>query len=83
MQCWSHVFLIAAMVAVRIQAQGDIPTDWIDPDTGHRVVRLSREEGDGARNRTSNPPWGDPRLPLADPYASLERYSGKSRNGIK
>jgi len=23
---------------------GDLPTDWIDPDTGHRVIRLSRED---------------------------------------
>jgi oligogalacturonide lyase len=24
------------------------PTDWIDPDTGHRIVRLSREAGSGS-----------------------------------
>jgi oligogalacturonide lyase len=23
----------------------DAPSDWIDPDTGHRVVRLSQEPG--------------------------------------
>ena len=23
----------------------DVPSDWIDPDTGHRVVRLSTEDG--------------------------------------
>jgi len=34
-----------AVAGVRVYAQGDIPTDWIDPDTGHRVVRLSREDG--------------------------------------
>ena len=26
-------------------AANESPTDWIDPDTGHRVVRLSREPG--------------------------------------
>ncbi len=26
-------------------AAGDPPTEWVDPDTGHRVVRLSREPG--------------------------------------
>ena len=43
----SRTCLIAAVVAatVRVWAQGSIPTDWIDPDTGHRVVRLSREDG--------------------------------------
>src|SRR5215472_12060248 len=23
----------------------DLPTEWVDPDTGHRVIRLSREDG--------------------------------------
>ena len=23
----------------------DLPTEWIDPDTGHRVIRLSKEAG--------------------------------------
>jgi len=27
------------------QTNTTIPTDWIDPDTGHRVIRLSREDG--------------------------------------
>src|ERR1041385_8927359 len=26
-------------------AQTALPTEWIDPDTGHRVIRLSREPG--------------------------------------
>jgi oligogalacturonide lyase len=29
---------------VRVRAD-DLPTEWIDPDTGHKVVRLSREPG--------------------------------------
>jgi oligogalacturonide lyase len=39
--------LLAALAAasVRAYAQSDISTDWIDPDTGHRVIRLSREAG--------------------------------------
>jgi len=42
---WSRICVIAALtlVSARVYAQNDIPTDWIDPDTGHRVVRLSRE----------------------------------------
>jgi oligogalacturonide lyase len=27
------------------RATHDLPTDWIDPDTGHRVIRLSTEPG--------------------------------------
>src|ERR1017187_9862363 len=26
-------------------AAPDLPTEWIDADTGHRVIRLSREDG--------------------------------------
>jgi oligogalacturonide lyase len=43
---WGRTLAIAALAlaSVRAYAQNDIPTDWIDPDTGHRVVRLSRED---------------------------------------
>ena len=37
--------LIALLSFSPIQAQTDLPTEWIDPDTGHRVVRLSHEDG--------------------------------------
>ena len=35
---------MAAGVAVR-SSQESVPREWIDPDTGHRVVRLSDEPG--------------------------------------
>jgi oligogalacturonide lyase len=28
-----------------LSAQASLPTEWIDADTGHRVIRLSREAG--------------------------------------
>src|ERR1019366_1670907 len=28
-----------------LSAQTALPTEWIDSDTGHRVIRLSREDG--------------------------------------
>jgi oligogalacturonide lyase len=35
-----------ALAAIRIaSAQSVLPTEWIDPATGHRVIRLSREDG--------------------------------------
>ena len=37
-------FAFWALVAWRCAA-AELPTEWIDPDTGHRVVRLSREDG--------------------------------------
>lgn len=36
---------LAAFVAAAQQPQGQVPREWIDPDTGHRVVRLSEEAG--------------------------------------
>jgi hypothetical protein len=45
MRIVTSVFSILLMASAYACAQGDIPTDWIDPDTGHRVIRLSREDG--------------------------------------
>jgi oligogalacturonide lyase len=42
----SRFFVVAilfAAIASSAHAIDEPPTDWIDPDTGHRVVRLSRE----------------------------------------
>lgn len=36
--------LSLAVLSMRVAAQ-DPPTEWIDADTGHRIVRLSREAG--------------------------------------
>ena len=38
------VFLALATMRLA-SAQTALPTEWIDPDTGHRVIRLSREDG--------------------------------------
>jgi oligogalacturonide lyase len=32
-------------LAFRTGAAADLPTEWVDADTGHRVIRLSREDG--------------------------------------
>jgi oligogalacturonide lyase len=37
------LFLSVLVVPVGVRAAEEPPVDWIDPDTGHRVVRLSRE----------------------------------------
>src|SRR2546426_1125804 len=37
--------LLLACPAFAQPAPKELPTDWTDPDTGHRVVRLSREDG--------------------------------------
>jgi oligogalacturonide lyase len=41
-----RVLLLLTIAATRLlSAQADLPAEWIDPDTGHRVIRLSREPG--------------------------------------
>lgn len=37
--------LVTASLAAYAQTAKEIPREWIDPDTGHRVVRLSDEPG--------------------------------------
>ena len=37
--------LILVLAAPAIAVAADLPVDWIDPDTGHRVIRLSKEDG--------------------------------------
>ncbi len=39
------VLISAIFVARLLTAADPLPTEWIDPDTGHRVIRLSREDG--------------------------------------
>src|SRR2546427_13009690 len=46
------VLLIAAALA---SAQQEIPREWIDTDTGHRVIRLSDEPGSASLYFHQNP----------------------------
>ena len=45
MRMITSVCLILFLACAYTQAQTEIPSDWIDPDTGHRVIRLSTEDG--------------------------------------
>ncbi|PYS72263.1 MAG: oligogalacturonate lyase [Acidobacteria bacterium] len=38
------LLMIIALGALSVMAQ-DLPREWVDPDTGHRVIRLSDEPG--------------------------------------
>src|SRR5947209_11400995 len=37
--------LLPVFLAFRTLTAAGLPTQWIDADTGHRVIRLSREDG--------------------------------------
>jgi hypothetical protein len=39
------VFLLVILVGRFALAAEPIPSDWIDPDTGHRIIRLSEQNG--------------------------------------
>ncbi|MEP7075033.1 MAG: oligogalacturonate lyase family protein [Acidobacteriota bacterium] len=42
----SILFLLVVLITASDFAQtAEPPTDWIDPDTGHRIIRLSNEPG--------------------------------------
>ena len=50
------VFLfVLCTIATCVHAQINQPTEWIDPDTGHRVVRLSTEPGSESLYFNLNP----------------------------
>lgn len=39
------IFFIIAIFSVSVFAQSELPKEWIDKDTGHRIVRLSEDPG--------------------------------------
>src|SRR5437868_14323837 len=39
------ILLPLLLTSVRAQQRQEPPREWIDPDTGHRVIRLSNEPG--------------------------------------
>src|SRR5262245_8245316 len=39
------LLLTPAVVTLRAQEKKELPREWIDPETGHRVIRLSDEPG--------------------------------------
>ncbi|MFL6253811.1 MAG: oligogalacturonate lyase family protein [Pyrinomonadaceae bacterium] len=45
MKVLKSLLLIHAMMFVAAAQQQQVPREWIDPDTGHRIVRLSEEAG--------------------------------------
>src|ERR1700733_3781501 len=43
MRLKTGLVLFLALAGWRALAAGEAPADWIDPDTGHRVIRISPE----------------------------------------
>ena len=49
------IWLAVSALAPRLHAQTQPPREWIDPDTGHRVVQLSTEPGSESLYFNLNP----------------------------
>jgi oligogalacturonide lyase len=45
MKMRNSICLLLAAACLKSIAAEEPPTEWIDPDTGHRIIRLSREGG--------------------------------------
>src|ERR1700730_10259671 len=45
MRVFTYLFAIPIFVVTTWEQQAEPPREWIDPDTGHRVIRLTNEPG--------------------------------------
>lgn len=52
---WPIFALLLLTFGTRVMAQENFPKEWIDPDTGHRVVQLSEEPGSESLYFNLNP----------------------------
>jgi oligogalacturonide lyase len=68
--------LIAAATAI---ARADYPSSWVDPDTGHRVVQLSRQAGTQSLYFTQNAYTKDGKLIVQTPngLATIDVNTGE------
>ena len=55
MKVWTVVLGLLLLAVTAVAQQSDPPREWIDPDTGHRVVRLSDEPGSASLYFHQNP----------------------------
>lgn len=55
LQFLTATFLLTAFASERVPAQTNSATEWVDPDTGHRVVQLSTEPGSQSLYFNLNP----------------------------
>ena len=62
----------SALHATALAADAAPPTDWIDPDTGHRVIRLSTEPGTRSLYFHQNSVTPDGRFVIVDSDAGIK-----------
>ena len=69
------VFCVSALG----QQSSEVPREWIDPDTGHRVVRLSDEPGSASLYFHQNPYTPDGQKLLITTPTGLATINLKTR----
>jgi hypothetical protein len=78
--------MVTASISVAAQQRQQPPREWIDPDTGHRVIRLSDEPGSASLYFHQNPytpdgkhVWYDLQTPKSQVFwlASYELETGQ------
>src|ERR1051325_5390894 len=67
------------LVAVATVAQDQPPREWIDPDTGHRVIRLSDEPGSASLYFHQNPYTPDDQKLIITTPSSLSAINLRTR----
>jgi oligogalacturonide lyase len=71
--------LLLSLGAVHVSAAEEPPAEWIDPDTGHRIVRLSKEPGSSSLYFHQNPYTPDGRKLLITTPGGLATVDLKTR----
>lgn len=70
--CAAGAWLSLGSLAATSSLNADYAASWIDPDTGHRIVQLSREPGTQSLYFTQNAYTKDGRLIVTTPRGQLE-----------
>jgi oligogalacturonide lyase len=75
----SLILLVAISANLRVVATQEQPAEWVDPSTGHRVIRLSREPGSASLYFHQNPYSPDGRKLVITTPSGLSTVNLKTR----
>ena len=71
------IFSIAGIDMVQAQTTGSVPNEWVDASTGHRIIRLTRREGDNQSFYFHNNPF----IKSADGKSDKMVFVGSTEGG--
>ena len=79
MKVTAILFGLLVLAVTAVGQQSDPPREWIDPDTGHRVIRLSDEPGSASLYFHQNPYTPDGQKLLITTPAGLSTINLRTR----